>query len=105
MVGQVSQLSVHYLLSLVVKYSIEINFNTFGEDDMLDKAFFTIEQMGYDMGQRIMEKFLITESIFLNEDLEIFKFICRDFWQHVFGKHIDNLKTNHKVFFLLFFYS
>jgi trafficking protein particle complex subunit 6 len=98
MAGQVSHLSVHYLLSLVVKYSIEINFNTFGEDDMLDKTFFTIEQTGYDLGQRIMEKLIITQIIFLKEELEIFKFICRDFWQHIFSKQIDNLKTNHKVF-------
>ncbi len=26
----------------------------------------------------------------------MFKFICKDFWTHAFGRQIDNLKTNHR---------
>jgi hypothetical protein len=29
--------------------------------------------------------------------LEVIKFVCKDFWQVVFKKQVDNLKTNHRV--------
>lgn len=31
------------------------------------------------------------------DTLEVIKFICKDFWQAVFKKQVDNLKTNHRV--------
>ena len=33
----------------------------------------------------------------LGQTLEVIKFICKDFWQAVFRKQVDNLKTNHRV--------
>lgn len=33
----------------------------------------------------------------LGDTLDIIKFICKDFWQAVLKKQIDNLKTNHRV--------
>lgn len=33
----------------------------------------------------------------LGDTLEIIKFLCKDFWQAVFKKQVDNLKTNHRV--------
>jgi hypothetical protein len=33
----------------------------------------------------------------LGDTLEVIKFVCKDFWQAVFKKQIDNLKTNHRV--------
>lgn len=33
----------------------------------------------------------------LGDTLEIIKFLCKDFWQVVFKKQVDNLKTNHRV--------
>jgi hypothetical protein len=33
----------------------------------------------------------------LGDTLEVIKFICKDFWQAVFKKQVDNLKTNHRV--------
>lgn len=33
----------------------------------------------------------------MDTELEIVKYICKDFWEEVFKKHIDVLKTNHKV--------
>ena len=29
--------------------------------------------------------------------LDVVKFICKDYWTAMFGKQIDNLRTNHKV--------
>ncbi len=33
----------------------------------------------------------------LGDTLEVIKFVCKDFWQSVFRKQVDNLKTNHRV--------
>ena len=32
-----------------------------------------------------------------NDTLDVIKFLCKDLWSLVFGKNIDNLKTNHRV--------
>lgn len=31
------------------------------------------------------------------DDLDVIKFLCKDMWIILYGKQIDNLKTNHKV--------
>lgn len=31
------------------------------------------------------------------DELDVMKFICKDFWTCVFKKQIDNLRTNHQV--------
>jgi hypothetical protein len=33
----------------------------------------------------------------LGDTLEVMKFLCKDFWQALFKKQVDNLKTNHRV--------
>ena len=33
----------------------------------------------------------------MNDTLDVIKFLCKDLWSLVFGKNIDNLKTNHRV--------
>lgn len=35
------------------------------------------------------------------DDLERIKFICKDLWALLFGKQIDNLKTNHRGVYVL----
>lgn len=37
--------------------------------------------------------------------LTIMKFVCRDVWKQLFGKQIDNLKTNHRGTFYLLDYN
>lgn len=37
----------------------------------------------------------------LGDTLEVIKFLCKDFWQALFKKQVDNLKTNHRVSFEL----
>lgn len=29
--------------------------------------------------------------------LDVIKFLCKDFWMETFGKHVDNLRTNHRA--------
>ena len=64
-----------------------------------------IRDIGIKIGTRLVNLLIFTNNINLNfkemDLLLIMKFICRDVWKHVFGKQIDNLKTNHRGTFYL----
>lgn len=40
---------------------------------------------------------LTKDTVRFKDELDIMKFICKDFWTCVFKKQIDNLRTNHQV--------
>jgi len=42
------------------------------------------------------------DSLRLFSEIDIIKFICKEFWGTVFNKQVDNLKTNHQAIFKLF---
>lgn len=94
---EVSDLVFEYLLMKIAHYAVEVNIETMEEEELRDKAFFTIEQMGFEVGMRMMERLAISRPHLFIDILDIFKFLCKDFWTLIFGKPIDNLKTNHKV--------
>ena len=56
-----------------------------------------LENTGFRVGQGLIERFTKDTARFKDE-LDIMKFICKDFWTTVFKKQIDNLRTNHQVF-------
>jgi trafficking protein particle complex subunit 6 len=64
--------------------------------------FQVVDKMGYDVGYRLMEKALLTEKFLGLEELDYMKFICKDFWEELYGKKIDKLQTNHKGVFVLY---
>lgn len=37
------------------------------------------------------------DSLSFKDELDIMKFICKDFWTKVFRRQVDNLRTNHQV--------
>ncbi|KIZ02500.1 Trafficking protein particle complex subunit 6B [Monoraphidium neglectum] len=37
----------------------------------------------------------------LGDTLEVIKFLCKDFWQALFKKQVDNLRTNHRGIYVL----
>ncbi|XP_068957491.1 trafficking protein particle complex subunit 6B-like [Petaurus breviceps papuanus] len=59
-----------------------------------------LENMGFRVGQGLIEKFTKDTARFKDE-LEIMKFICKDFWTTVFKKQIDNLRTNQEGIYVL----
>uniref|UniRef100_M3YXR2 Trafficking protein particle complex subunit 6B n=1 Tax=Mustela putorius furo TaxID=9669 RepID=M3YXR2_MUSPF len=59
-----------------------------------------LENMGFRVGQGLIERFTKDTARFKDE-LDIMKFICKDFWTTVFKKQIDNLRTNHQSIFNL----
>ncbi|EFO91717.1 hypothetical protein CRE_06084 [Caenorhabditis remanei] len=71
-------------------------------DGLVQKAFLHVnaetklESIGFRVGRQLVEK-VSKEAPKLVTELEIVKFICKDFWSSVFGKQVDNLRTNHQV--------
>ncbi|KAM9935092.1 hypothetical protein OXX80_005331 [Metschnikowia pulcherrima] len=62
-----------------------------------------VEGYGYDLGLRLTEVLMYkaaTKSKIVDV-LEIMKFICRDVWRCLYGKQMDNLRTNHRGTFVL----
>ncbi|XP_035809390.1 trafficking protein particle complex subunit 6b isoform X2 [Amphiprion ocellaris] len=54
-----------------------------------------LENMGLRVGQGLIER-LTKDTARFKDELDIMKFICKDFWTCVFKKQIDNLRTNHQ---------
>ncbi|KAF5895016.1 trafficking protein particle complex subunit 6B, partial [Clarias magur] len=59
-----------------------------------------LENMGFRVGQGLIERFTKDTARFKDE-LDVMKFICKDFWTCVFKKQIDNLRTNHQGIYVL----
>ncbi|XP_066560072.1 trafficking protein particle complex subunit 6B, like isoform X2 [Amia ocellicauda] len=59
-----------------------------------------LEGMGFRVGQGLIERFTRDTPSF-KDDLDIMKFLCKDFWINVFRKQIDNLRTNHQGTYVL----
>ncbi|XP_017347032.1 trafficking protein particle complex subunit 6B, like [Ictalurus punctatus] len=59
-----------------------------------------LEGMGFRVGQGLIERFTKDCPTF-KDDLDIMKFLCKDFWNGIFRKQIDNLRTNHQGTYVL----
>ncbi|KAL7747693.1 hypothetical protein RI367_006982 [Sorochytrium milnesiophthora] len=87
-------------LQLLVWEMVAIMTRTMADAQDKEAVFFKLEMLGYTVGQRLVEKFTKDLPRF-NDNLEVVKFICKDFWNLVFRKQIDNLKTNHRGVYVL----
>ncbi|OAA59351.1 trafficking protein particle complex subunit 6B [Cordyceps fumosorosea ARSEF 2679] len=70
------------------------------DDEELDAVHYRLETLGYRVGQGLVERFS-RDRPRLNDTLDVIKFLCKDLWSLVFGKNIDNLKTNHRGVYVL----
>ncbi|KAK2594436.1 hypothetical protein QQS21_007840 [Conoideocrella luteorostrata] len=70
------------------------------DEEELDMVHFRLETLGYRVGQGLVERFSKDRPRF-NDTLDVIKFLCKDLWSLVFGKNIDNLKTNHRGVYVL----
>lgn len=59
-----------------------------------------LEALGQAVGLRLAE-FHAHQREMPDQDLDIVKFICKDFWEAIFRKQIDVLRTNHRGLFVL----
>jgi len=59
-----------------------------------------LELLGFNTGYRFIER-LAKDYPKFKDELDLLKFICKDFWVAVFRKQIDNLRTNHQGVYVL----
>lgn len=59
-----------------------------------------LESMGFRVGQGLIER-LTRDSPSFKDELDIMKFVCKDFWTKVFRRQVDNLRTNHQGTYVL----
>jgi len=59
-----------------------------------------LEKMGYRVGQSLIERFTKDTPRF-KDDLDILRYLCKDFWMKIYRKQVDSLKTNHQGIFVL----
>ncbi|XP_038046297.1 trafficking protein particle complex subunit 6b-like [Patiria miniata] len=68
--------------------------------DEKDRLVAKLEQMGYRVGQSVVER-LTKDTPRFSSELDIIKFICKDFWSSILKKQVDNLRTNHLGVYVL----
>lgn len=68
--------------------------------DILSAKRRRLEALGQDVGGRLVERYALDRDR-LDHDLDMVKFICKDFWEHTFKKQIDVLRTNHRGLYVL----
>ena len=64
------------------------------------KALSDVESISFSSEYRLVEKITREHPIFKDE-LELMKFVCKDYWMCIFRKQIDNLRTNHQGVYVL----
>ncbi|BEJ17875.1 hypothetical protein CspHIS471_0701430 [Cutaneotrichosporon sp. HIS471] len=68
---------------------------------LVDAAVATrVERIGYMVGGYIAEKLMAARPP-LATHLDMIKFVCKDLFLYIYGKQIDNLRTNHRGVFVL----
>lgn len=62
-----------------------------------------IEAYGYALGLRLTEVLMYkaASDSKIVDILDVMKFVCRDVWKSLYGKQMDNLRTNHRGTFVL----
>ncbi|OQR92012.1 trafficking protein particle complex subunit 6B [Thraustotheca clavata] len=97
---EVAESSFLQLYGEAVRSMVERYASSTGTTELTDDLTAKLEAFGYDVGYRFVERFSRDRPRLL-EPLDIIKFICKDFWIHIFKKQIDKLQTNHRGVFVL----
>jgi len=98
----ISESAFEYLLREILQYEAPSASSSNEDKDSRQTPAQRLEVMGQEVGYRIAERISEKQRFLGFEDLDFVKFMCREFWDAVFGKKIDKLQTNHKGVFVLF---
>lgn len=71
------------------------------EADVTDDVLIRIESYGYTLGLKLAEVLAFQKQTKLLDVLDVMKFVCREVWFCLYGKQMDNLRTNHRGTFVL----
>lgn len=102
---EVAESGVEFLLMQATEYVLHHRMKGAGGEvddspEAAHEARSRMEALGFDVGQRLIER-VAMDVPRLDGDLEIIKYVCKEFWEAVFKKQVDALKTNHKGLFVL----
>lgn len=104
----VPELTMHLLVNQTVQYfllkdsgqeEVETAMSTITQGVLRTKEK-DIKRMGVEVGRRVVQSHS-HEHVWLRDQKEQLRYICKDFWTYVFGKPIDRLQTNNKGIYLL----
>ena len=59
-----------------------------------------LEGLGWSVGHRLADRYTKDLS-FLSDQLDVIKWLCKDFWLACFARQVDKLQTNHKGVYVL----
>jgi len=101
-VRQVSEASFDFLhMEMVQYFTQQIATQDTSSPEVQNKKLATkLELMGYEVGQRLAERYTKDQN-WLSEQLDVIKFMCKDFWISLFKKQVDKLQTNYKGIYVL----
>eukprot|EP00118_Oscarella_pearsei_P028251 m.1768 g.1768 ORF g.1768 m.1768 type:complete len:214 (+) comp7808_c0_seq2:634-1275(+) len=72
----------------------------FNEEEIGNSVEQKLDRMGFRVGQCWIER-LTKDRVRFKDELEVVKYICKEFWMSLFNKQIDNLRTNHQGVYVL----
>lgn len=100
--AQVNTVVLQLLFMQVIQKALEDSRPSGADIPDQEAAFYRIEQLGFNAGQRLVERLLAhTQQSRFAEQIDMVKYLCKEFWMASFGKSIDNLKTNHRGVYVL----
>ena len=70
------------------------------DPSQLPDLFKEIEDIGKDLGRKILDVLIRDVSVKFQTQLDCIKFVCTEFWKYTFSKQIDNLRTNNSGTFI-----
>lgn len=59
-----------------------------------------IDAIGFRVGRQLVDRYTASRPR-LGDDLDVIKFICKEFWHELFHKQVDNLRTNKRGTYVL----
>jgi hypothetical protein len=93
---QISESCFDFLAMEMVDYVVRST----RADNASEGVFYKLERLGFRVGQRLAERYTMDHLRF-QDTLEVIKFICKEFWQMLYKKQVDNLRTNHRGVYVL----
>ena len=94
--AEVSEAAMEFLLSQILQMD---SFDS--PQESLEDINLKYGSMGEHIGWKLSEKLGGKHSFATGAPLDRVKFICKEFWEFIFGKKIDKLQTNHRGVFVL----
>jgi len=83
---EVSESAFEYLLGEIMSRDVA----TADGEEMASVLEKRQEQLGYDVGYRILERVSTGHKFIGTDHLDLVKFICKEFWEEVFKKKVQN---------------